>query len=173
MVNKNIGNGIVVVGYKKYPIAWTGEIAQHIYDKNVSEDNSTAVLYIEAQQCVSRGIILVLGEKHYFALLDTNEYVVVTKFSIINDYAKINTSNKYKSTIEKQTNALMARNKKNSNKGIGKVKTKKEKYTYRDITPEYFDEDANISFQRDYTEHELDVLFKGLNKHFVIQEKKQ
>ncbi len=67
----------------------------------------------------------------------------------------------------------MARNKKTSNKGIGKVKVKKEKYTYRDITPDDFDKDANISFQRDYTEHELDVLFKGLNKHFVIQEKKQ
>lgn len=172
MVNKNIGNGIVVVKHRTYPIAWTGEIAQHIYDKNVNNE-STAVLYIEAQQCVSRGMILVLGEKHYFALLEDGEYIVVTKFSIVNDYAKINTSNKYKSTIDKQINALMARNKKNSNKGIGKVKDKKEKYTYREITPEDFDHDANVSFQRDYTEHELDVLFKGLNKHFVIQVKKQ
>ncbi len=132
MVNKNIGNGIVVVGYKKYPIAWTGEIAQHIYDKNVSEDNSTAVLYVEAQQCVQKNNLTRFG-KYIWSLHEKTSYTVCCLFKIENNYAIIKTAYKAKSTAEKILKGMKERNKKNSTTSkIGKVKKDSKKFKYNE-----------------------------------------
>lgn len=101
---KHLGNGNVKIGYKSYPINWTGQYAQHIAENFINEKQNHTILHIEIQQALSRcpeSCIVKDGNNTYSAYKEISNGTIFVSFIKHNNLATITTGYKMNTTTNK------------------------------------------------------------------------